>query len=551
MTFVSELDATGSRYRDHTFYNAAVYTGGAHPRYVDCMVTRAGRVAWVGEHAQLPDAFRGGAATDLRGRMVVPSFTDSHAHPVDGFQLTCDADLGGIQTFEGIRAAVQHCAQTHPQRTWVVAGNVVLETLGERLNREALDTMVPDRPLLLIGYDVHSGCLNTAALRLLGIDASTPDPEGGIYGRAANREPNGLVHEAALYRLFSYLPQMSPVESAAALRKALQQAHRFGVTGWFDAMVGQRLVEAYKRADDAGELLAHVSLGLLVSPTLPLAPQIEKMKHWRASCSTRRVRAHTAKIFIDGVLESHTAALLAPYADAPHAGEAHWAPAQLLEAVFAADAAGFDLHFHTVGDRAVRMALDVLDALNRERGPAHLRDRRAQLAHVQLIDASDVPRFRETGAIASIQAVWANMEPALRQLYTSLLGDARMNRQYVFAELQRAGAMLSGGSDWPVSTQNPLVAFESAMRRATLGDPRAAAFLPAQCVNLDTMLQAHTYHSAFSLRLDDALGTLAAGRPASFAVLEQDLRTVAPHEVAQVDVAMTVFEGKAVYGAVE
>ncbi len=227
------------------------------------------------------------------------------------------------------------------------------------------------------------------------------------------------------------------------------------------------------------------------------------------------------------------------------------APAQLREAVFAADAAGFDLHFHTVGDRAVRMALDALDALNRERGPAYLRDRRAQLAHVQLIDASDVPRFRETGAIASIQAVWANMEPALRQLYTSLLGDARMNRQYVFAELQRAGAMLSGGSDWPVSTQNPLVAFESAMRRATLGDPRAAAFLPAQCVDLDTMLQAHTYHSAFSLRLDDALGTLAAGRPASFAVLEQDLRTVAPHDVAQVDVAMTVFEGKAVYGAVE
>ncbi|WP_042300888.1 amidohydrolase [Paraburkholderia kururiensis] len=548
MTFVSDLHTAGPRYRDHTFYNGAVYTGGAHPRYVDCMVTRAGRVAWVGEHAQRPDALRGGATTDLRGRMVVPSFTDSHAHPVDGFQLTCDADLGGIQTFDGIRAAVQHCAQTHPQRTWVVAGNVVLEALGERLNREALDTMAPDRPLLLIGYDVHSGCLNTAALRLLGIDASTPDPEGGIYGRAANGEPNGLVHEAALYRLFPHLPQMSPVESAAALRKALQQAHRFGVTGWFDAMVGQRLVDAYQRADEAGELLAHVSLGLLVSPTLPLAAQIEKMKHWRASCSTDRVRAHTAKIFIDGVLESHTAALLAPYADAPHAGEAHWEPTQLREAVFAADAGGFDLHFHTVGDRAVRMALDALDALNRERG---IRDRRAQLAHVQLINASDVPRFRETGAIASIQAVWANMEPALRQLYTSLLGDARMERQYVFAELQRAGAMLSGGSDWPVSTQNPLVAFESAMRRATLGDPRAAAFLPAQRVDLDTMLQAHTYHSAFSLRLDDALGTLTAGRPASFAVLEQDLRAVAPHEVAQVDVAMTVFEGKAVYGAVE
>ncbi|CAE6798693.1 amidohydrolase [Paraburkholderia haematera] len=536
------------RYLNCTLRNGVVYTGGATPRCVDCVVVRGGRVAWVGAYSDCPDAFRDHETIDLRGRMVVPSFTDSHAHPVEGFQLTCDADLGAADSFEAIAQAVRRCASERPERSWVMAGNVSLEAMGSKLHREALDTLVADRPLMLIGHDVHSGCVNSAALRALGVDAATPDPEGGIYERDAHGQPTGVIHEAALYSMFRHLPQMNPAESVQALRKAQQQAHRFGITGWFEAMAGQRLVDVYASARDAGELKANVSLGLLVSPNLPLGSQIDKLCEWRAAYHGGRLRLHTAKFFIDGVIESHTGALLEPYADVVHSGNAHWTPRQLREAVFTADAEGFDLHFHTIGDRAVRMALDVLAALKSER-PG--RERRPQLAHVQMIDEADVARFAQVGAIASVQGVWADVSPDLQALYRQRVGNARIARHYVFGDLVRAGTRLSGGSDWPVSTQNPLVAMEHAVRRACAGQPDAPVFLPEQRVNLDVMMQAYTHHAAFSLRFDDQAGYIAPGRPASLAVLSQDLRAVESHRLAQAEVELTLFEGEAVYGGLD
>jgi predicted amidohydrolase YtcJ len=543
-----QADVDG-RLRHCTFVNGVIYTGGATPAFESCLAVREGKIAFVGRQADLPRELSGGEIVDLRGKMIVPAFTDSHAHPVEGFQLNCDANLGAADSFEAIADGVRRCAAEHPHRSWLMCGSVPLEVMGARMNRAALDTMVPDRPLLLIGHDVHSGCLNSAALREIGATADTPDPEGGIYERDEHGMPTGVVHEAALYRLFQYLPQMGAEEAALALQKALRQAHRFGITNWFEAMVGQRLVNAYAHARDTGELKANVSLGLLLSPNVEIGKQIQKISDWRSTYDGGHLRLHTAKIFIDGVLESHTGALLENYADAEHDGAAHWDVAELREAVFAADAAGFDLHFHTIGDRAVRMALDALEALRRERG---VRDRRAQLAHVQMIDPADVPRFAQTGAIASVQAVWAAIQPELLAMYEGLLGaGARMSRQYVLGDLQRSGAMLSGGSDWPVSTQNPLVAIETAIRRAEPGNPAAESWLPEQCVDLASMMQAYVHNSAYSLRFDRVAGQIAPGRPASLTVLDADLRDVAPHRIAEVDPVMTVFEGETVYGSLD
>jgi predicted amidohydrolase YtcJ len=180
------------RYRNCTFVNGAIYSGGATPTFAECLAVREGMIAHIGTRAGLPQALRNTEEIDLRGRMIVPGFTDSHAHPVEGFQLTCDGDLGDAHSFDAIAHQVRECAALHPQRSWVMAGNVALEALGEQLNRASLDTMVRDRPLLLIGHDVHSGCLNTAALRALGVSATTPDPEGGIYERDEHGEPTGF-----------------------------------------------------------------------------------------------------------------------------------------------------------------------------------------------------------------------------------------------------------------------------------------------------------------------------------------------------------------------
>lgn len=532
---------------DCVLLNASLYTALPPGPGHTAVVIRNGRIAYVGDDTTARSgACAGARVIDLGGRTLTPGFTDAHAHPIDGFLLSSDCDLAEADSPAAIFAQLRAAAERDARDGWLMAGNANLQLFGAYPTCEMLDAAVLHRPVLVIGHDVHSGWLNTAALQAAGITADTPDPDGGRYERdAVTGEPTGIVHEAGLYRLFPLLSQMGSENVARALDKAQALAHSFGITGWFDALVGERLLHGYVKAREAGTLNVQASLGLLASPHAPLGTQIERFQRWRTDYDGGNLRLHTVKIFVDGVLESRTAALLEPYADADSLGVRHWEPAQLRDIAELADRAGFDLHFHTLGDRAVRMALDAIEHVIRVNG---VRDRRPQLAHVQLIHPDDVVRFRRLGAIANIQATWSGASPHLLDIYRRRLGDARMARNYVFRSLRNAGALLSAGSDWPVSTMNPLVAIQTAMTRMPPDAPGGDAWLPLESVELPTMLDAYTRNAAWSLRFDGRAGTLIAGGDASLVILDRDLFDTPAMKIAAAQVQTTLFCGRVVHG---
>jgi predicted amidohydrolase YtcJ len=535
---------------ERIYLNGAVYTGDAQRRFAQALAVHGGKIQAVGYDDEIRRL--AGPATevvDLNGALMVPGFIDGHVHPVEGQQILGDFDLSGLTEPAEMLERIRACAAATPNEPWVYLGGANLSLFGAYPTRELLDTVVPDRPLLVLGHDVHSGCLNSKGLEVAGITAATQDPEGGIHERdPLTGIPTGVLHEGALYRLFPRIPQLSPESYPKSLRKAHEMAHGFGITGWFDARIDEPLLAAYASAQRAGQLKMYVSAGLLASPRHAAKEQIELFQRWRRDYEHDNLRLHTVKIFIDGVTESKTAALLAPYPGSDDCGLALWEQEALNEIAALADAAGFDLHFHTLADRATRMALDALEYVQQQNGP---RDRRAQLAHLQIVDPADMPRFAPLGAIASMQALWTAASPELQQLYRDLLGAERGDRSYPFRSLRNAGAMLAGGSDWCVSTMNPLAIMQTGVTHIPIDQPDIAPWNPDERLDLQTMLEAHTVNAAYALRFDDCTGSLEAGKDASFAILDRNPFRHPVDEIAQARVIETCFRGEVVYAKEE
>ncbi|MCW3478440.1 amidohydrolase [Neisseriaceae bacterium JH1-16] len=532
-------------YADTVYVNGTLYTGDAQRRYAEALAVKDGKILAVGRTADIL-ALAGPATrqVDLSGTLMVPGFTDGHVHPLEGQLLLGDFDLSALDTAEAIVERIRACAAATPHEEWVYLGGANLSVFGAYPSRQLLDQVVSDRPLLVIGHDVHSGCLNSRALEVLGLSAATVDPVGGIYERDAQGVPTGVIHEAALYRTCPRIPQLSPDRYPAALDKANAMAHGFGVTGWFDARVDLPMLEAYDAARRAGRLKVYTSAGLLANPRHDPREQVKRFLEWRREFEHDNLRLHTVKIFIDGVPESRTAALLDPYEGSDDCGLLLWDKETLFEIARLADEAGFDLHFHTLADRAVRLTLDALEHVQRQNGR---RDRRAQLAHLQLVDPADMGRFHQLGAIASMQALWTAASPELQQFYRGLFGAERTGRNYPFRSLRNAGAMLAGGSDWCVSTMNPLPIMQTGVTHTEIGVPGRQPWNPVERLDFQTMLEAHTVNSAYALRFDTCAGSLEAGKDASFAILDRNPFRFPVDEIHKAQVVQTCFRGEVVY----
>jgi len=532
-------------YADSVYVNGTLYTGDAQRRYADALAVKDGKIVAVGLSADI-EALAGPATrcVDLDGALMLPGFTDGHVHPLEGQLLLGDFDLSELDSTEAIAARVRACAAATRHEEWVYLGGANLSLFGAYPTRQQLDQWVSDRPMLIIGHDVHSGCLNTRALEVLGLSAATVDPVGGIYERDEQGRPTGVIHEAALYRTCPRIPQLSPARYPAALDKANAMAHGYGITGWFDARVDLPMLEAYDAARRADRLKVYVSAGLLANPRQDPAEQVKRFLEWRREFEHDNLRLHTVKIFIDGVPESRTAAMLDPYADSDERGLLLWERESLLEVARLADAAGFDLHFHTLADRAVRVTLDTLEYVQQQNGR---RDRRAQLAHLQVVDPADMGRFHQLGAIASMQALWTAATPELQQIYRELFGAERTARNYPFRSLRNAGAMLAGGSDWCVSTMNPLPIMQTGITHREIGNPDSQPWNPDERLDLPTMLEAHTVNAAYALRFDGQAGSLEVGKDASFAILDRNPLCHPVEQLHEARVVETCFRGEIVY----
>ncbi|MFC8242672.1 amidohydrolase [Streptomyces chartreusis] len=492
---------------------------------------------------------------DLAGRLLLPGFQDAHVHPVPaGLELT-QCDLTGTRTADETLAAVRAYADAHPEREWITGGGWSMEAFeGGTPTKELLDSVVPDRPVYLPNRDHHGAWVNSRALALAGITRDTPDPADGRLERNASGEPSGTLQEGAMQLVGRLTPPATQADRVAALLHAQRHLHALGITAWQDALVGDFLgmdnpAQAYLAAARDGSLTARV-VGALWWDRERGSEQIPELAERREALSHGRFRATSVKLMLDGVAETGTAALVDPYLDkcgcaTANRGTSFIDPEQLPKYVTELDALGFQCHFHALGDRAVRDALDAIEAARAANGPS---DTRPHLAHLQVIQPADVPRFARLGAIANIQPLWAAHEPQMDELTIPFLGPERAAWQYPFGALLRSGARLAAGSDWPVSSPDPLHGVHVAVNRVTPDADDAQVFLPGERIGLTEALTAYTAGSAYVNHLDDT-GEVRAGALADLVVLDRDPFDGPAEAIAQTRVARTYVGGAQVYAA--
>ncbi|MER7809111.1 amidohydrolase [Streptomyces sp900116325] len=489
---------------------------------------------------------------DLAGRLLVPGFQDAHIHPVTAGLELAQFNLTDFRTAADTLAAVRAYADSHPDQEWITGGGWSMEAFdGGSPTRDRLDTVVPDRPVFLVNRDHHGAWVNTRALTLAGITRDTPDPADGRIERDDRGEPTGLLQEGAMDLVARHTPRSTPADRLAALLLAQRLLHSYGITAWQDAIVGvygsmDDASDAYLTAARDGSLTARV-VGALWWDRERGSEQIPELVARRQELTGGRFRAGSVKIMQDGVAETGTAALLTPYLDAcgcatANSGTSFVDPVELRRYVTELDALGFQTHFHALGDRAVREALDAVEAARTVNGRT---DNRPHLAHLQIVHPDDIPRFRELGATANIQPLWAAHEPQMDELTIPFLGDERAALQYPFGALLRSGATVAAGSDWPVSSAEPLHGIHTAVNRIA-PDGDGPAFLPGERIGLTAAIAAYTAGSAHVNHLDDT-GSIRAGALADLVVLDRDVYAGQPEEIGATRVLQTYVGGRRVH----
>jgi predicted amidohydrolase YtcJ len=537
-------------FADLILADAGVWTGDpANPR-AGAVALRGDRVVGVGTDDDVR-ALKGPATevVTLPGRMIVPGFQDAHIHAAFGARNLLNVNLDDLATKDAYLERIASFAAAHPDLEWIVGGgwyNLVFDATGGP-RREDLDAVVPDRPVFIMNSDVHAAWVNSRALERAGFGADTPDPWDGFLIRDHDGTPTGTLQEGAAYHVLrSVIPEPDTSGWMACLRRAQEELHPLGITGWQDAWVEPGLLKAYRALDDDGELTVRVVTAMWWDRHQGM-DQVDRFVEQRGWAAGGNVHATAVKIMLDGCPESCTGSMLAPYEGS--FGEAHGTGIQFVdtetlhEAVVRLDALGFQVHQHALGDRAIR---DALDAVERARSVNGANDRRHHIAHLQLPDPADIPRLAELDVVANLQPYWCQPDPAIRTLTTPRVGE-RVARLYPLGSIGASGARMAFGSDWPVSTPNVLKEMEVAVTRQVPGNPDAGVLDADQRIDLETALTAFTSGTAY-LNHDDEAGLLAVGRRADLAVIDRDLFDRSLGAIGDARVEMTLAAGRMVFG---
>ena len=558
-----------------------VLTGGkirsaAHPSgFVQALAVRGGLIQAVGPDEEIRQVT--GPRTrvvELDGKLAVPAFGDAHVHAVAGGLESLRCDLAGLRTRqESVDAVAAYCAGLGPD-DWVLGGGWTMSAFPGGLPTAAdLDPVTGGRPVFLPNRDHHSAWVSTAALERAGVDARTPDPPDGRIERDAAGRPTGVLHDGAMRLVARLVPPAGAAELRAGLLAAQAHLHSLGITRFQDACVGAAselgipdVFDTYRQAAADGVLTCHVvgalwwdrSRGLGQIDDLLARREQADLDAGRREAGLRgrrkrgRFRATTVKLMLDGVCETFTAAMSAPYLGRHgERGRLFIDPDTLREATGRLAAEGFQLHFHAIGDLAVSTALDALEAL-----PAGARRAgRHHLAHLQFIAPQDLGRFRALDAVANFQPLWACNEPQMEELTLPFVGQERAAWQYLIGSLARSGTRIAFGSDWPISSADPLQEMHVAVNRVKSerlgrpGEPECEhPFLPAQAITLDAAIGAFTSGVDWVNHEENEAGRLIPGMRADVAVLDQDLYAIPSAEIGSTSVVLTVASGAVVYG---
>jgi len=532
---------------DLVLTNGAVYTMDAARPWATAVAVAKGKILYVGDDRgalRLRDGST--VVADIGGKMVLPAFQDSHIHLVTGGVELGLCNLNGLRTKEDVFEKIKAYTAANPGPPWVTGGGWDLPVFPQANPRkEDLDALVPDRPAALSSADGHSAWANSRALELAGVTKDTADPAGGRIERDPKTgEPTGTLRESAAGLVEKLIPEIGPEDYIRGLKAGLELANRFGIASIIEASAGPKILDAYAALDRSGELPVRVLASLHVDTDKGTA-EVERLVKLRDAYRGARLKSTAAKIFADGVMEPHTAALLKPYLDRPgDRGTPLLEPEAFDALAVALDAAGFQIHVHAIGDRAIRMSLDAFEAAGRANG---FRDLRHHIAHLELIDPADIPRFKALGVTANFQPLWAYADLYITELTLPILGPGRSRWLYPIGSVAGTGAIIAGGSDWSVSSMNPLEAIQVAITRRGPDDPPGDAWIPEERVDLETMLRAYTINGAWLSHDEKSRGSLESGKAADIIVLAGNLFKIPASEVGRVRVLLTLIDGRPVF----
>lgn len=530
--------------------NGRVFTGDATVTLAQAVAVRGGQIVKVGSTRDMRRLRRDETIEiDAHGGTVMPGFNDAHLHFLSGGLSLSKVDLLDATTLDRIKSKIAEFAAAHPDAPWVQGRGWYYEPFPGGLPHKAiLDEVVPDRPAYVVAYDGHTAWVNSRALALAGITRRTRSPNNGVVVKDARTgEPTGVLKETAMSLVGKLVPEPTREERLAALRLAIREAHRLGVTSVQNANGSAEELALYDALRGSGELKVRVYSALSVGPGYDEKASDDLEAIRQRYPDNPLLKTGAIKMLVDGVIEGHTAVMLEPYANRPgERGTPRFTAEELGRLVTSFDARGWQIMIHAIGDGGIRMALDAFEAAASGNPPV-LRGRRHRIEHVETTDMADIPRFGQLGVIASMQPFHANPSPNQISVWTANIGDERASRGWVYRSIHQAGGRLAFGSDWPVVTLDPRCGLNMAVNRTTPEGTPSGGWYPAERLPLGVALEAYTSAAAWASFDEQRKGRLAPGQLADIVILSKDLFSLPASRLLEAEVTTTIFDGKVVY----
>jgi hypothetical protein len=540
---------------DTVIVNARIYTVNPHQPWAEALAISGDKIVAVGSMRDV--AARRGPSThaiDAQGHLVLPGFTDCHVHFLDGSLSLLQVNLDEAKTVGEIQRKVKEYADAHPDLAWVLGRgwNYAVFNRSGLPDKSYLDEIIPGRPVYLESFDGHTWWANSKALQLAGITRTTPNPAGGTIVRDARTgEPTGAIKEDAADDVVRrVIPPPGHEQIVAALLGGMREANRVGLVRVIspDGVSVQggdfRALEVYEELRGAGQLTVRFDVALRVQPPALTKDEVQRIEAARDRYHDDWLSAGKAKFFLDGVIETRTAAMLAPYVDDSQSGGLLWDPVRYQDAVRELDRQGVQIFTHAIGDRAIRLALDAYENAQKAN---HTHDARHRIEHIEDASAADIPRFGRLGVIASFQPLHAYPDDDVLKIWSGNIGQERAQRGFAWRSVSGAGGALAFGSDWPIVTLSPWPGVQNAVtRQTTEGDP-PGGWLPKESISLDDAIKAYTLGAAFAGHREKTEGSVEPGKMADLIVLAQDLFKIERTRITKTDVLLTMVGGKVVY----
>lgn len=527
--------------------HARIYTVDRAQPWAEALAISGDTLVAVGSEDQIAP-FRGPSTRviDAGGRLVLPGFVDCHVHFLSGSTSLTQVPLAGAKSVAEVQQRVKKYAAEHPGAGWILGRGWDYSIFGPEAlpNKKDLDAILPNRPALLTAYDGHTTWANSKALQMAGVSRDTPDPPNGRIVRDANGDATGALKEAGSRLVRKIIPAPTRDENLAALRRGIAEANRFGVVRVHSAGGDFDSFDLYDELRRHGDLTVRFYISYFLDPPELTPAQIEKIEAARKQYTGNWLSAGAVKTMIDGVIESHTAAMLEPYSDDPQLiGHPFWDALKYKAAIAELDRRKFQIFTHAIGDGGVRLVLDAYRDATRANGA---RDARHRIEHIETITAVDIPRFGAEGVIASMQPLHSYPDADTLDVWARNTGPERASRAWPWRTILAGNGHLAYGSDWPVVTISPWPGLQTAVTRQTSEGTPAGGWQPQLAITLEQAVEAYTLGAAYAGHFEKAEGSLQAGKLADLIIVSQNIFKIDPHAIDKTEVLLTMVGGKVV-----